>query len=53
MQLEKFGTVALPLYVVMDANDNTLTTFAGMTRDEAIVVQSRFSLHRIIGLKGQ
>jgi thiol:disulfide interchange protein len=35
MQQEKFGTVALPLYAVVNADDKSLTTFPGLTRDEA------------------
>jgi thiol:disulfide interchange protein DsbD len=33
MQQEKFGTVALPLYAVVNGDGNTLTTFPGLTRD--------------------
>jgi thiol:disulfide interchange protein DsbD len=32
-QRERFGTVALPLYAVVDADGATLGTFPGMTRD--------------------
>jgi thiol:disulfide interchange protein len=35
MQQEKFGTVALPLYAVVNSDGNTLTTFPGLTRDQA------------------
>ncbi|MFN2531240.1 MAG: protein-disulfide reductase DsbD family protein [Pyrinomonadaceae bacterium] len=35
MQQEKFGTVALPLFAVVNSEGNTLTTFAGLTRNEA------------------
>jgi thiol:disulfide interchange protein len=33
LQAEKFGTVALPLYVIIDPNGNTLAKFPGLTRD--------------------
>jgi thiol:disulfide interchange protein len=39
MQEEKFSTVALPLYAVVDANGNTLATFPGLTRDENVFVK--------------
>ncbi len=32
-QKEKFGTVALPLYAILDAEGNRLDTFPGMTRN--------------------
>ena len=32
-QEEKFSTVALPLYAIVDGQGNTLATFAGLTRD--------------------
>lgn len=32
-QREKFGTVALPLYAILDAQGNKLATFPGMTRN--------------------
>jgi len=35
MQQEKFGTVALPLYAVVNADGNAVTTLPGLTRDEA------------------
>jgi len=35
MQQERFGTVALPLYVILRADGSTVATFAGLTRDEA------------------
>jgi thiol:disulfide interchange protein len=35
MQEEKFGTVALPLYAVLGGNGQILTTFPGLTRNEA------------------
>lgn len=35
MQQEKFGTVALPLYAVVTGDGHALTTFPGLTRDEA------------------
>ena len=31
---DKFGTIALPLYVGMDANERVLNQFLGMTRDK-------------------
>ena len=49
MQQEKFGTVALPLYAVVNGNGNPLTTFPGLTRDEGEFVsflkagQAKFS----------
>lgn len=33
-QEEKFNTVALPLYAIVDANGNTKATFPGLTRDK-------------------
>lgn len=33
LQAEKFQTVALPLYAIVDPNGNTLATFPGLTRD--------------------
>ncbi|MEK7830539.1 MAG: thioredoxin family protein, partial [Acidobacteriota bacterium] len=33
LQAEKFGTAALPLYVVVDTNGNILSKFPGLTRD--------------------
>jgi thiol:disulfide interchange protein DsbD len=35
MQEEKFGTVALPLYAVLKGDGSILTTFPGLTRNEA------------------
>lgn len=35
MQQDKFGTVALPLYAIMDANGNPQKTFPGLTRNAA------------------
>jgi thiol:disulfide interchange protein DsbD len=32
-QREKFGTVALPLYAILDAQGNKLATFPGMARN--------------------
>jgi thiol:disulfide interchange protein DsbD len=32
-QLERFGTVALPYYAVVDARGTVRATFLGMTRD--------------------
>lgn len=34
MQEQRFGTVALPLYVIIDASDQVAATFEGLTRDE-------------------
>ncbi|MBS1788480.1 MAG: thioredoxin family protein [Acidobacteria bacterium] len=34
LQAEKFGTVALPLYAVIDPNGNILAKFPGLTRDK-------------------
>jgi thiol:disulfide interchange protein len=33
LQAEKFETVALPLYAIVDSSGNTLAKFAGLTRD--------------------
>lgn len=38
-QKEKFGTVALPLYAILDAQGNKLATFPGMTRSAAEFVR--------------
>jgi thiol:disulfide interchange protein DsbD len=38
MQQERFGTVALPLYAVVNADGNPLTTFPGLTRDQTAFV---------------
>jgi len=35
LQEEKFGTVALPLYAVVDADGKVRATFSGLTRDPA------------------
>jgi thiol:disulfide interchange protein DsbD len=35
MQQERFGTVALPLYVVLDSDGISLVTFPGLSRSEA------------------
>lgn len=35
LQESRFNTVAIPFYVVMDANENTLATFGGSTRNAA------------------
>lgn len=32
MQQQRFGTIALPLYAIVDADGKTVTTFAGLTR---------------------
>lgn len=34
MQQDRFGTVALPLYAVLNSDGQPLTTFPGLTRDE-------------------
>jgi thiol:disulfide interchange protein DsbD len=34
-QEQKFNTVALPLYAIVDANGNTIATLAGLTRSPA------------------
>jgi thiol:disulfide interchange protein DsbD len=34
-QKERFGTVALPLYAILDAQGNKISTFPGMTRNAA------------------
>jgi hypothetical protein len=34
-QQEKFKTVALPLYAIVDGDQRTVATFAGLTRDPA------------------
>lgn len=34
-QKEKYGTVALPLYAIIDSKENRLATFPGMTRNSA------------------
>jgi len=34
MQEEKFSTVALPLYAILDGDGKTIATFPGLTRDE-------------------
>jgi len=38
-QQRQFGTVALPLYAVVDANGKTVATFAGLTRDPRVFVR--------------
>jgi thiol:disulfide interchange protein len=49
MQQEKFGTVALPLYAVVNDDGHALTTFPGLTRDQSEFVsflktgQARFA----------
>jgi thiol:disulfide interchange protein DsbD len=32
-QEERFGTVALPLYAIVDSNGRTIKTFSGLTRN--------------------
>ncbi len=39
LQAEKFGTVALPLYAIIDANGNILAKFPGLTRDKKEFVE--------------
>ncbi|HQR32043.1 MAG TPA: cytochrome c biogenesis protein CcdA [Blastocatellia bacterium] len=39
LQAEKFGTVALPLYAVIDPSGNILAKFPGLTRDKQEFVQ--------------
>jgi len=34
LQVEKFGSVALPLYAIVDSNGNKLAQFGGLTRDK-------------------
>lgn len=34
LQTEKFGTAALPLYVIIDPSENVLAKFPGLTRDK-------------------
>jgi thiol:disulfide interchange protein DsbD len=38
LEQEKFGTVALPFYAVVDAEGNTIATFPGLTRDPQVFV---------------
>ena len=33
MQEDRFGTIALPFYVITDNGDNPLANFPGLTRD--------------------
>jgi thiol:disulfide interchange protein DsbD len=33
MQQQRFGTIALPLYAIVDPDGKTVTTFAGLTRN--------------------
>ena len=35
MQQDKFGTVALPLYAIVNSDSKPIATFPGLTRDEA------------------
>lgn len=39
LQAEKYGTVALPLYVVVDPSGNVLSKFPGLTRDKQEFVE--------------
>jgi thiol:disulfide interchange protein DsbD len=34
MQEQRFGTVALPLYAIIDPEDKVVATFEGLTRNE-------------------
>ena len=34
MEQDKFGTVALPYYAIVDADGTTIATFPGLTRDK-------------------
>ena len=38
LEQEKFGTVALPFYAVVDGDGNTIATFPGLTRDPQVFV---------------
>ena len=33
MEIERFGTAALPFYVIIDSNSNEIARFPGLTRD--------------------
>jgi len=33
MQEERFGTIALPFYVIMNSKDEVVNSFPGLTRD--------------------
>ena len=35
MEIERFGTAALPFYVIIDTNSNEVARFPGLTRDES------------------
>jgi thiol:disulfide interchange protein DsbD len=35
MQSSRYDTVAIPFYAIVDANGQTISTFAGLTRDQA------------------
>jgi len=41
MEMEKFGTVALPYYAVVDAEGRTIATFPGLTRNPEEVIDFR------------
>jgi thiol:disulfide interchange protein DsbD len=45
MQEEKFSTVALPLYAVVDADGGRIATFPGLTRNEGEFVSFLQSGH--------
>ena len=48
-QEQRFGTVALPLYVVLDANGHTLATLGGISRDaEAFIGFLRSARPRLV-----
>lgn len=36
LQQERFGTVPLPLYAILDGDGKVLHSFAGLTRDELL-----------------
>jgi thiol:disulfide interchange protein DsbD len=39
MEEERFGTVALPFYAIVDADGRTVSTFPGLTRSEAEFIE--------------
>ena len=38
-QRDTFGTIALPLYAILDGEGNTVSTFLGLTRDREEFLQ--------------
>lgn len=34
MENDKFGTIAMPFYVIVNSNNETISTFPGLTREE-------------------